>query len=131
VSLNTLFEESDIISIHIFYDQANHYFINQAFLQQFKKPIYIINTARGLVLNTADLVTAMQAGKVLGAGLDVLEYEKQSFESFSAEHLPKPYSYLLQADNVLLSPHIAGWTMESKRKHAEVLVGKIMKILSS
>ena len=131
VTLETLFEESDIISIHIFYDKPNHYFINQSFLQQFKKPIYVINTARGLVLNTADLVAAMQTGKVLGAALDVLEYEKQSFESFSSEHLPAPYSYLLQADNVLLSPHIAGWTMESKRKHAEVLVEKIIGLIDN
>lgn len=131
VTLKTLFDKSDIISLHIFYDQANHYFINQAFLQQFKKPIYLINTARGLVLNTADLVAAMKEGTILGAGLDVIEYEKQSFESFTSEHLPAPYSYLLQSDKVLLSPHIAGWTMESKRKHAEVLVEKIVETIEN
>ena len=130
VSLETIFEESDIISLHIFYDQMNHYFVNKNFLQRFRKPIYVINTARGLVLNTADLVAAMKEGKVLGAALDVLEYEKQSFESFSSEHLPAPYTYLLNSDNVLLSPHVAGWTAESKLKHAEVLVKKILSVLS-
>jgi len=130
VSLETIFEESDIISLHIFYDQLNHYFVNQAFLQRFRKPIYVINTARGLVLNTADLVAGMKEGKVLGAALDVLEYEKQSFESFSSEHLPAPYTYLLNSDNVLLSPHVAGWTAESKLKHAEVLVKKILSVVS-
>lgn len=131
VTLDTLFQESDIISIHIFYNADNHYFINRVFLNKFQKPIFLINTARGLVLNTADLVAAMKEGKVIGAGLDVIEYEKQSFESFTSEHLPTPYSYLLNADKVLLSPHIAGWTMESKQKHAEVLVGKIMGLIDN
>lgn len=130
VSLETLWEESDVISVHIFYDTLNHYFINQSFLQGFRKPIYLINTARGLVLNTADLVAAMKTGKVLGAALDVLEYEKQSFESFSSAHLPAPYTFLLNSDKVLLSPHIAGWTNASKRKHAEVLVKKILGVLA-
>jgi len=128
VDLDTLFQESDLISIHIYYNTANHYFINKEFLAKFKKPIYVINTARGLVLNTADLVEAMQASKVLGAGLDVLEYEKQSFETFTSEHLPAPYSYLLAADNVILSPHIAGWTQESKLGHARTLVRKILSL---
>jgi len=130
VSLKTLFEESDLISIHIYYDEANHYFINQDFLAQFKKPIYVINTARGLVLNTADLVSAMESGKVLGAGLDVIEYEKQSFESFTAEHLPAPYHYLINSDQVILSPHIAGWTQESKLGHAKTLVRKITNLMN-
>lgn len=128
VNLETLFRESDLISIHIYYDEANHYFVNKAFLAQFKKPIYVINTARGLVLNTADLVESMKSNKVLGAGLDVIEYEKQSFETFTSEHLPAPYSYLLAADNVILSPHIAGWTLESKLGHAKTLVRKILSL---
>ncbi len=128
VDLETLFKECDIISLHIYYDKDNHYFVNKAFLAQFKKPIYVINTARGLVLNTADLVEAMKDNRVLGAGLDVIEYEKQSFESFTAEHLPAPYSYLLDADNVILSPHIAGWTQESKLGHAQTLVRKILSL---
>ncbi len=125
VSLKTLHKESDIISIHIPYDKANHYFIDKAFLKKFKKPIYVINTARGLVLNTKDLVKAIKKGQVLGAGLDVLEYEEQSFEAFKAANLPKPFQYLIQSDRVVLSPHIAGWTMESKLKHAQTIVQKI------
>jgi len=125
VSLKTLYRESDIISVHIPYDAANHYYIDKAFLKKFKKPIYVINTARGLVLNTKDLVKAMRKGKVLGAGLDVLEYEEQSFEAFKGEALPKPFQYLIQSDRVVLSPHIAGWTMESKLKHAQTIVEKI------
>lgn len=128
VSLKTLHKESDIISIHIPYNDANHYFINKSFLKKFKKPIYLINTARGLVLNTKDLVKAMKNGKVLGAGLDVLEYEEQSFEAFKGNELPKPFQYLIQSDRVVLSPHIAGWTMESKLKHAQTIVGKIEQL---
>jgi len=128
VSLKTLHQESDIISIHIPYDEANHYFIDKAFLNKFKKPIFVINTARGLVLNTKDLVKAMKKGKVLGAGLDVLEYEEQSFEAFKGDELPKPFQYLIQSDRVVLSPHIGGWTMESKLKHAQTIVKKIQAL---
>jgi D-3-phosphoglycerate dehydrogenase len=125
VSLETLFKESDVISVHIPYDADNHHFINKAFIKKFAKPIYILNTARGLVLNTEDLVWAMKKGKVLGAGLDVLEYEAQSFEKFEQEGMPAPFQYLIQSDKVVLSPHIAGWTMESKLKHAQTIVKKI------
>ena len=128
VSLKTLHKESDIISVHIPYDEANHYFIDKAFLKKFKKPIYIINTARGLVLNTKDLVKAMKKGKVLGIGLDVLEYEEQSFEAFNGTELPKPFQYLIKSDKVVLSPHIAGWTMESKLKHAQTIIKKIVAL---
>lgn len=128
VTLKTLHKESDIISLHIPYDEANHYFVDKAFLKKFKKPIYIINTARGLVLNTKDLVKAMKKGKVLGAGLDVLEYEEQSFEAFKGAELPKPFQYLIKSDRVVLSPHIAGWTMESKLKHAQTIVEKIVAL---
>ena len=128
VSLKTLHQESDIISIHIPYDKANHYFIDKTFLKKFKKPIYLINTARGLVLNTKDLVKAMRKGKVLGVGLDVLEYEEQSFEAFNGNELPKPFQYLIQSDKVVLSPHIAGWTMASKLKHAQTVIRKIKRL---
>ncbi|MEM1120905.1 MAG: NAD(P)-dependent oxidoreductase [Bacteroidota bacterium] len=128
VSLKTIFKESDIVSLHIPYDEHNHYFVDKAFLKKFKKPIYLINTARGLVLNTKDVVRAMQKGKVLGVGLDVIEYEEQSFEAFKGKELPEPFQYLIQADNAVLSPHIAGWTMESKLKHAETIVQKIKQL---
>jgi len=128
VSLKTIFKETDILSLHIPYDEHNHYFVNKDFLKKFKKPIYVLNTARGLVLNTKDVVKAMKKGKVLGVGLDVLEYEAQSFEAFKGGDLPKPFQYLIQSDRVVLSPHIAGWTMESKLKHAQTIVGKILSL---
>ncbi len=127
-SLEQLFAEADVLSAHIPYSADNHYFINHEFLQSFNKNIYLVNTARGLVLNTADLVQNLQSGKVLGAALDVLEYEETSFDKFKLEYLPPAFDYLCQADNVLLSPHIAGWSFESKEKHARVLADKIEKL---
>ncbi|NJL76171.1 MAG: hydroxyacid dehydrogenase [Saprospiraceae bacterium] len=111
----TLFEESDIVSLHIFYEPDNHYFVNDAFLSSFKKDIFVINTARGLVLNTADLVKHLKTGKVKGAALDVIEYEEQSFELLKTTAPPAPFQYLLESDQVILSPHIAGWSFESKK----------------
>lgn len=125
VSLKTIFKKTDILSLHIPYDEHNHYFVDKDFINKFKKPIYVFNTARGLVLNTKDVVKAMKKGRILGLGLDVLEYEEQSFEAFRGDELPKPFQYLINSDKVVLSPHIAGWTMESKLKHAQTIVKKI------
>ncbi|RMG88735.1 MAG: hydroxyacid dehydrogenase [Bacteroidetes bacterium] len=130
VSLETLFAETDILTAHIFYEPDNHHFINDAFLASFAKNIFVINTARGLVLNTADLVKNLRSGKVRGAALDVLEYEEQAFEVFDFDRPPEPFRYLLNAENVVLSPHIAGWSFESKEGHARVLAEKIEQWLS-
>lgn len=127
-SLETLFQEADVLSAHIPYAADNHHFINAVFLNSFRKNIYIVNTARGLILNTADLVDNLKSGKVLGAALDVLEYEETSFDKFRLDQLPPAFDYLTHADNVVLSPHIAGWSFESKEKHAKVLAEKILKL---
>jgi D-3-phosphoglycerate dehydrogenase len=128
-SLERLFEEADVLSLHIPYMPENHYFVNDAFLQRFHKNIWLVNTARGLVLNTEDLVKNLKSGKVLGAALDVLEYEETSFDKFSLAELPEAFDYLTHAANVVLSPHIAGWSFESKQKHGLVLAEKIEKLL--
>lgn len=120
-----LFEEADIISLHTPLTEETHHLINDSFINRFKKNIYIINTARGKSLNTADLVKNMQSGKVLGACLDVLEYETVSFEKLDMKSLPEPFHYLVQSDKVILSPHIAGWTFESNDKIARILAEKI------
>jgi D-3-phosphoglycerate dehydrogenase len=125
-SLERLLEEADVVSAHFPYSAENHYFINEKLLTSFKKSIFLVNTARGLILNTADLVTQLKAGKVQGAALDVLEYEETSFDKFRLDQLPPDFNYLCQADNVVLSPHIAGWSFESKEKHAKVLGEKIV-----
>ena len=100
--------------------------VNLNFINQFSKQIWLINTARGSAIVTEDLVTALMEGKILGAGLDVLEYEKTSFENlFENESLPTAFEYLTTAENVLLSPHVAGWTVTSKTKLAQNIVDKI------
>ena len=102
--------------------------INSDFINQFKKPFWLINTARGNSVVTADLVEGLKSSKILGAGLDVLEYEKLSFETLFEGEKPAAFEYLLQAENVLLTPHIAGWTFESHQKLAQTIVDKIGKI---
>jgi D-3-phosphoglycerate dehydrogenase len=125
VSLETLFEKSDIVSLHIPYMPQNHHFVDGKFLGNCKKDIFIVNTARGLVLDTAALVDNLKSGHVKGVALDVIEYEELSFEFLNFDSLPKPFHYLKQAENTVLSPHIGGWSFESKEGHARVLAGKI------
>ena len=96
------------------------------FITSFKKPIWIINTGRGKSIVTKDLVSAIKSERVLGAGLDVLEYEKSFFENlFINNNVPEEFKYLIECKNILLSPHVAGWTQESKLKLAETIVNKI------
>lgn len=130
VSLEEFQERCDIVSLHTPQTEHTLYLINKAFIDPFKKPFWFINTARGKSVQTADLVAALKSGAIKGAALDVLEYEKSSFEQlFSADELPAPLQYLIEAQNVLLSPHIAGWTIESKEKLAITIVNKIKRIL--
>jgi D-3-phosphoglycerate dehydrogenase len=128
VELEQIWAEADIVTLHIPYLPENHYFVDDAFLQKFKKPIYLVNTARGTVLNTADLVKNLQSGKVLGAALDVFEYEEQSFENLKPADLPEPFQYLRRANNVVLTPHLAGSSLEANEGHARVLAQKIEKL---
>jgi D-3-phosphoglycerate dehydrogenase / 2-oxoglutarate reductase len=105
---------------------ANHHFINDRFLAAFAKPVFVVNTARGTPYWTQPhWCAAFENGQVRGAALDVLEYEETSFEFLNFPALPYPFQYLRQADNVVLSPHIAGWSFESKLGHAQVLAEKI------
>jgi D-3-phosphoglycerate dehydrogenase / 2-oxoglutarate reductase len=128
VSLEELQQKSDVLSLHTPWTPETDKMVNNDFIAAFSKPFWFINTARGNSVVTADLVTALQSGKVLGAGLDVLEYEKLSFEKLFEDERPEAFDYLLKAENVLLSPHIAGWTFESHQKLAQVIVDKIKAI---
>lgn len=125
VDLTTFFRETDVLAIHIPYLPSNHYFINSSFIDSFHKPIYVVNAARGMVLQTEHLVEGLSSGKILGAALDVLEYEDGSFSALKSSGNPAPLEYLIQSDLTVLSPHIAGWSFESLKSHAEVLVKKI------
>ena len=127
VSLEELKAEADVISLHTPQTPQTLGMINSEFIDSMAKSFWFINTARGKSVATKDLVAGLQSGKVLGAGLDVLEYEKTSFEDlFSSDRqLPEAFQYLMKADNVLLSPHVAGWTVESHIKLAQTIVDKI------
>lgn len=126
VSLEELQRQSDVLSLHIPWTPETDKMVNAGFIDAFAKPFWLINTSRGKNVVTADLAAALESGKVLGAGLDVLEYEKLSFEHlFHDREIPEAFSYLLRSDKVILSPHIAGWTFESHERLAQVIVDKI------
>ena len=126
VSLETLQEKAQIISLHVPHTELTFQMINTNFISQFKQPFWLLNTARGSCVVTEDLVTALESKTILGAGLDVLEYEKSSFENLFSKTPPPALNYLLNADNVMLSPHVAGWTVESHQKLAQTIVDKIV-----
>ena len=128
VTLYQIFEEADIISLHVPLTEETNQMVNDDFLNSFKKEITLINTARGKVVNTQALVNALKSGKVKYAALDVLEYESVSFENLDASKLPEAFQYLIQSDRVLLSPHIAGWTLESNIKIATTLANKMISV---
>ena len=128
VSLSELQERADVLSLHTPWTPETDKMINADFINQFKKPFWFINTARGNSVVTADLVEALKSGKILGAGLDVLEYEKLSFETLFEGEKPAAFEYLLHTESALLTPHIAGWTFESHEKLAQTIVDKIKKL---
>lgn len=126
VGILELQQKSDVISLHVPLTESSNGMINRGFINAFHNPFWFLNTARGKCVVTKDLVEALKSGKVLGAGLDVLEYEKKSFDFEDwFMNKPKPFKYLRKAPNVLLTPHVAGWTMESKEKLAQTIVDKI------
>lgn len=131
VSLAELQQKADVLSLHIPWTPDTDKMVNASFIDAFAKPFWIFNTSRGKNIVTADLVTALKSRKVLGAGLDVLEYEKLSFETlFQGKTTPEAFQYLLEADNVILSPHVAGWTFESHERLAQTIVDKIKALYS-
>ncbi len=157
VGIMELQQKSDIISLHVPQTPLTTGMVNTGFINAFEKQFWLLNTARGKCVVTEDLVAALKSKKILGAGLDVLEYEKASFEEMftstalsdrtgasgtelgqgagaepfgfaqdrRSQSMPEAFQYLVQAENVLLSPHVAGWTVESKIKLAQTVVDKI------
>ncbi|HSP13045.1 MAG TPA: 2-hydroxyacid dehydrogenase [Salegentibacter sp.] len=136
VSLEEFAEKVDVVSLHTPLTSETNQMVNKEFIEKFNKPFWFINTARGKCVVTEDLVEALKDGRILGAGLDVLEYEKDSFESlFSNEkkialsvenNIPQAMQELMFLQNVILSPHVAGWTVESHEKLASVIAEKII-----
>lgn len=129
ISASSLLAIADVISLHVPLTEKTQYLVNDEWIGQVKKPFWLINTARGQCVSTEALVKALKSGKVRGAGLDVLEFEKSSFEDLFArpEDLPADFKYLVDAPNVIITPHIAGWTKESKEKLAQTILDKIIQ----
>ncbi|MEA3449132.1 MAG: NAD(P)-dependent oxidoreductase [Bacteroidota bacterium] len=126
--MDTIFRDADVVSLHIPLDEKNFYLADESWFNAFHKPIVLLNTSRGHVVKTSALVDALKNGKVQAAGLDVIEYEEHSFESTKNLTEHADFKALAVMDNVLFSPHIAGWTAESKIKLAEVLIEKIVSL---
>ncbi len=124
--LKEIINEADIISFHVPLTDETLFMANESFFNSFRKEVYVINTSRGKVLNTNDLLKSLESGKVKGACLDVLEYEGLSFENLNSKDLPDGFVKLVNRRDVILSPHIAGWTHESNIKLSEVLARKII-----
>ena len=124
--MDRIFNEADVLSLHVPMTEETHYLVNTYYISKFEKNIILINTSRGYCVNTDDLVNALESGRVVGAALDVLEYESLSFESLDDSNLPDSFRYLASSDRVILSPHIAGWTHESKLKLAETILQKVL-----
>ena len=129
VSMEELMTKSEVISIHTPHTPLTRGIIDYKFIEEMNHSFWLLNTARGSAVVTEDLVTGLQSGKIMGAGLDVLEYETRSFSSiFNDDKVPLALEYLIQAKNVILSPHVGGWTRESQIKLATTIVEKIKKI---
>ena len=126
IGLNEFFEEVDVVSLHTPQTKDSNGMVNQSFINSFNKQIYLINTARGKAVVTKDLVEGLKSGKVKGACLDVHEYEKASFENLNWDEIPEDFKYLIGSDKVILAPHIAGWTHQSKEKLAQTILDKIL-----
>jgi D-3-phosphoglycerate dehydrogenase len=129
VSWKKLQSQCEVISLHIPQTPQTRRMIEKKFIADMTHPFWLLNTARGSAVVADDLVAGLKSKKVLGAGLDVLEYETRSFSSiFNEEELPPALQYLIEAENVLLSPHVAGWTRESHIKLATTIVEKVKKL---
>ena len=132
VSLEELQERADILSLHIPLDASTEYLVDENFISKMKKNFYLVNTARGKNVETSALVDALKSGKVKAAALDVLEYEKSSFENLDistslSTRNKEDLQFLLESNQVIVTPHIAGWTHQSKEKLAQFIVDKIVQ----
>ena len=124
VSMDFIYKNADFVSLHTPLTTETKDLVNTSFINLFNKPFFLINTARGHSVKVVDLMEALENQKIIGACLDVLEFESTSFEKFSYADNPK-FKSLVKFKNILLTPHIAGWTVESKEKMAQVILNKI------
>lgn len=130
VDLDIIIKKCEIISLHIPYNQSTKYFINEKFINKMKNSFYLVNTSRGLCVNTKDLIVGLKSGKIKGACLDVLEFENFSFENIDISKNSEIFNNLISSNKVILTPHIAGWSLQSNKKMALIIVDKIKKIFN-
>lgn len=124
-SLEKLQNKADIISLHIPQNEETKWMINREFIEKCSKPFYLINLSRGKIVTTKDLLEGLNSGKIRGACLDVLEFEKSSFEDMFDTEVGGTFKKLLESEKVILSPHVGGWTVQSYYKLSKVLLDKI------
>ncbi|WEK18888.1 MAG: 2-hydroxyacid dehydrogenase [Candidatus Pedobacter colombiensis] len=120
VSMEEIVKQSDVLSLHIPLTAETRQLVDDEYLLHFRKPIFFINTARGEIVNTKAVLSAIKNNKIIGAGLDVLEVEK-----FPALEAQDWFNDLKSSGKVILTPHVGGWTFESYRKISEVLAEKL------
>lgn len=124
VSMEQIVKLSDVLSIHVPLTAETNGLVDDEYLFHFKKPIFLINTSRGKTAKVSSVLKAIKEGKILGAGLDVLEVEK--FPTLAEQAW---YDELRQSGKVILSPHVAGWTFDSYRKISEVMAEKLVRVV--
>lgn len=126
-TLEEVQREADVVSFHVPLTDETHHYLDAGFIEAMAKPFFVVNTARGAVVDTEVLVQGMENGKVRGAALDVLEYENMQADGL--DDVPASMQYLMRSPLTVLTPHVAGWTVESKYKLAAVLADKMIKTL--
>lgn len=131
VSLHELQQRAQVLSLHVPLTPETHHMVDYPFIQRFRHPFHLINTSRGAVVDTPGLVRALDEGLILGTALDVIEYEDMTRDGLDLDHLPDAFHYLLHSPRAVLTPHVAGWTVESKEKLASVLAQKIIENLKT
>jgi D-3-phosphoglycerate dehydrogenase / 2-oxoglutarate reductase len=129
--MNDLFKSADVVSLHVPLTEETRGMVNEEYLNRFHKPITLINTSRGLVANSLALIKALKSGKIIGAALDVFDFEDVSFEKIDNTRISDELTELALMDQVILTPHIAGWTFESHLRISEVLAEKIISRFSA
>ena len=127
VSIDEIQGKCDIISLHTDLNKLSKHLVNTQFIDNCKKPFYLINTSRGQCVKTSDLILGIKTGKILGACLDVIENESSSFENFEQDSC---LDFLKKSEKVILTPHVAGWTFESKSKLSQIILKKIKDLYS-
>lgn len=131
VSLHELQQRAQVLSLHVPLTPETRHMVDYPFIQRFRHPFHLINTSRGVVVDTPGLVRAIDEGLILGTALDVIEYEDMTRDGLDLDHLPDAFHYLLHSPRAVLTPHVAGWTVESKEKLASVLAQKIIETLKT